>query len=304
MNPKVLVVEDNKDLLFGLETLLEINDFEVETALDGNKALKYLKNENKDQLPDIIISDIMMPKMDGYNFFKEVTVDERLSFIPFIFLTAKSTSDDIREGKLLGVDDYITKPFDEEDLLASIKGKIQRSQSNRKMARKIEKRILENLKIRNDLTLEKKDREEVKFLVVVWDEAWGPEIKAYYPKDNENKLVNIAVQLFNVTTAIYGKEKLKSSEDVLLKIETLDKYAYLLFDYLEDDEVRTGQRQFMLVVIAPNISYIKAREIKQHFNTIAEQVKAVDNVEDIDAEKYWKKMVECLAKPIIEEINL
>ena len=107
-----------------VKLLLESNDYRVETAKTGEDALKILSDLKTP--PDIIISDIMMPKMNGYNFFETVSDNLKWNRIPFIFISALSTPEDIRIGKMLGVDDYLTKPFKEEDLLATISGKVNR----------------------------------------------------------------------------------------------------------------------------------------------------------------------------------
>ena len=122
---EILIVDDNEDILFHLKVLLEENDYTIKTAVNGKEALKFLSEMKS--APDLIISDIMMPVMDGYEFFSSVSSHPQWNRIPFLFLTAKSTPEDIRLGKLLGVDDYITKPFKREDLLASISGKITRN---------------------------------------------------------------------------------------------------------------------------------------------------------------------------------
>ncbi|MCK4848744.1 MAG: response regulator, partial [Candidatus Heimdallarchaeota archaeon] len=110
MNPTILVVEDNPDVLFNIQVALEANEYEVETASNGKKAIKKLSEMGKN--PDLIISDIMMPEMDGYDFFNIVSQNSVWSRIPFVFLSAKSKPEDVRFGKILGADDYITKPFD------------------------------------------------------------------------------------------------------------------------------------------------------------------------------------------------
>ena len=122
MKPLVLIVEDNVDLLFNLDLILKSNNYRTIMAKNGIDALKKLENSNFN--PDIIISDILMPKMNGYEFFKKISNDSRWNRIPFIFLTARATPKDIRLGKLLGADDYIIKPFEEKDLLASITGRM------------------------------------------------------------------------------------------------------------------------------------------------------------------------------------
>ena len=97
-NPSlVMVVDDNEDILFNLQLLLESNKFEVITANSGKKALNVLKTVPN--LPDVIISDIMMPELDGYEFFRIVTNNPLWNQIPFVFLTARSSSEDIRFGR-------------------------------------------------------------------------------------------------------------------------------------------------------------------------------------------------------------
>ena len=125
MQPLILIVEDNADLLYNLNLILESNNYRTLLAKNGKEAIQILNN--LDEIPDIILSDILMPKMDGYEFFKEISTNTRWYRIPFIFLTAKTSPKDIRFGKLLGVDDYITKPFTEKDLLAVITGKVARN---------------------------------------------------------------------------------------------------------------------------------------------------------------------------------
>jgi DNA-binding response OmpR family regulator len=87
-----------------------------------------------DRLPDLILADIMMPLMDGYAFYERVRANPYLNHIPFIFLTAKSSEVDVRLGKELGADDYLTKPFSPEDLLASVRGKLRRVEQQRELA--------------------------------------------------------------------------------------------------------------------------------------------------------------------------
>ena len=123
MNPTVLVVEDNPDVLFNIQVALEANEYEVVTALNGKKALKTLSEMEKP--PDMIISDIMMPEMDGYELYQALSSNEDWKEVPILFLSALATPDDIRFSQILGVKDYITKPFKEEVLLDLIKEKIQ-----------------------------------------------------------------------------------------------------------------------------------------------------------------------------------
>jgi two-component system sensor histidine kinase/response regulator len=122
IKPLIMVVEDNLAMLDGLRDLLEIAEYRVSTASGGEEALELLNTVK----PDLIISDIMMPGMDGYLFHSLVRERPDLLTVPFIFLTARGEKADIRRGKELGVDEYITKPFDEEDLLIAIRSKLAR----------------------------------------------------------------------------------------------------------------------------------------------------------------------------------
>jgi signal transduction histidine kinase len=113
----VLVVEDDQFLLEGLQELLEIYagpyKLNVFTAINGQKGLEVLTRCT----PDLIISDIMMPIMDGFTFLREVRKNPEWVQIPFIFLTAKGERRDIHEGLRSGVEEYITKPYDSDELL-------------------------------------------------------------------------------------------------------------------------------------------------------------------------------------------
>ena len=142
--PLILVVDDNLEFLSGVELTLTMEGYQVWTATNGQEALYKLQSAfqgdkgesvSLDRLPDLILADIMMPLMDGHNFYERVRANPYLNHIPFIFLTAKSSQDDIRYGKELGADDYLTKPFSPVDLLASIRGKLRRVEQQRTLSR-------------------------------------------------------------------------------------------------------------------------------------------------------------------------
>lgn len=122
MKYTILIVEDSISVLEALRGLLVASGYEVMTAFNGREALDQLPN----QKPHLIISDIMMPVMDGREFFKRLRSCSDWNDIPFIFLTARGQGSEVREAKKLGVDDYLVKPFSSEDLLAIVEGKLQR----------------------------------------------------------------------------------------------------------------------------------------------------------------------------------
>ncbi|MCR5862780.1 response regulator [Flavobacterium sp. J372] len=119
---KVLLIEDNKDIRENVLEILELSGYEAFSASNGllgvEEALKHV--------PDIILCDIMMPELDGYGVLEALGNYEQTSAIPFIFLTAKAERPDIRKGMELGADDYLTKPFDDTDLLNAIESRLKK----------------------------------------------------------------------------------------------------------------------------------------------------------------------------------
>lgn len=112
----ILIVEDDFGIQENLKILLTSEGYLVRTAGNGIEALKEIESE----IPELIISDIMMPYLDGYELFHKVHNELKLYHIPFIFLTAKTERSDLRYGPGLGASDYITKPFENEDILKSV----------------------------------------------------------------------------------------------------------------------------------------------------------------------------------------
>src|ERR1035437_1343624 len=128
---KVLIVEDNDDLLNFMKATLS-EDFTVFTALDGEIAWKFILK----QIPDLVISDIMMPNMDGFELCKIMKSTYETSHIPLILLTALSEKTDQLYGLGLGADDYLTKPFDMNLLTQRIKSIIHNREVVREKALK------------------------------------------------------------------------------------------------------------------------------------------------------------------------
>jgi two-component system, sensor histidine kinase and response regulator len=121
----VLVVEDNPAMNNAICDILELNSYRVRSAHNGQEALNYLQTER----PDVILCDIMMPHMDGYTLLRHTRADERLRTLPFIFLTARSSEDDRRQAKTIGIEDYLVKPVDPEDLTIAVENALRRSRN-------------------------------------------------------------------------------------------------------------------------------------------------------------------------------
>lgn len=117
----VLVVDDEPKNIQLLGNLLKENGYDVEFALDGEKALEWLDSKQF----DLILLDIMMPGIDGYEVCRQIKADISKQHIPIIFITAKVSTDDIVKGFEVGCSDYVTKPFKAPELLARVKKEVE-----------------------------------------------------------------------------------------------------------------------------------------------------------------------------------
>ena len=122
---KILLVDDEVDILEFLKYNLEQEKFEVLVSSNGNDALK-----NIEQIPDLIVLDIMMPEMDGFELYQKIKNEKKYQHIPIIFLTAKSGETDEIKGLDLGASDYIQKPVSPKKLIARIKSNLRKSEES------------------------------------------------------------------------------------------------------------------------------------------------------------------------------
>ncbi|MBN1121874.1 MAG: hybrid sensor histidine kinase/response regulator [Anaerolineae bacterium] len=127
----ILVVDDDPAVLASVTDFLRFKSYTCLAAADGIQALGIMQQHT----PDLIVSDIMMPKIDGYEFYQAVRENTAWALIPFIFLSAKGEQKDIRLGYRLGVEHYITKPFETEDMLIAIRSRLQRTAEMQAAAR-------------------------------------------------------------------------------------------------------------------------------------------------------------------------
>lgn len=123
MSKKILLIEDDKTVRENTAELLELSNYKVETASNG----KIGVDKASVFLPDVVVCDIMMPEMDGYEVLENLSKNETLRTVPFIFLSAKTDHKDIRRGMNLGADDYLTKPFEEEELIDAIESRLAKA---------------------------------------------------------------------------------------------------------------------------------------------------------------------------------
>jgi DNA-binding response OmpR family regulator len=120
---KILVIEDEPEMRRNIMTLLRYREYESIEAENGRLGVEMARRE----MPDLILCDVMMPELDGYEVLRALRAEPKLALIPFIFLTAKGEKDDLRSGMNLGADDYLTKPVGNADLVQAIEARLHRS---------------------------------------------------------------------------------------------------------------------------------------------------------------------------------
>lgn len=118
----ILVIEDDPAYRNMMETILQMEGFEVQSASDGSSGLDMIMNKR----PDLILCDIMMPGIDGHTVLQAVRENNSLAEIPLIFVTALGERTDVRRGMSAGADDYLPKPFSADELLAAVTGRMRR----------------------------------------------------------------------------------------------------------------------------------------------------------------------------------
>lgn len=120
---RILVIEDNQEVRENLEEILELYGYEVDSAKDGKEGV----DKALAQIPDLILCDVMMPRLDGFGVLNILSKRQETAAIPFIFLTAKAEKADFRRGMNLGADDYITKPFYKDELLSVLETRLRKT---------------------------------------------------------------------------------------------------------------------------------------------------------------------------------
>lgn len=124
---KVLVIEDNEDIREGTVEVLQLAGYEAIAAPNGKAGVDMAINE----MPDVILCDIMMPELDGYGVLYLLSKNPKVADIPFIFMTAKAERADMRKGMEMGADDYLTKPFDDLELFNAIESRLRKKNQSK-----------------------------------------------------------------------------------------------------------------------------------------------------------------------------
>ncbi|MEO3405551.1 response regulator [Mucilaginibacter sp. CAU 1740] len=125
MSKKILIIEDNTDIRENVVEILQLAGYNVLEAANGRHGVELATNH----IPDIILCDIMMPELDGYGVLYMLNKNPATAAIPFIFLTAKAERLDLRKGMEMGADDYLTKPFDDIELLNAVESRLKKKEA-------------------------------------------------------------------------------------------------------------------------------------------------------------------------------
>ncbi|MFX1388967.1 MAG: response regulator [Promethearchaeota archaeon] len=290
MKPLVFLVEDDEVLVKNFKIFLEMNEYDLISASNGKEGLEILSSlENP---PDIIISDILMPILDGYDFYMKVSEKTEWSRIPFFFLSGKTQPDDVRFGKMLGADDYITKPFSPMALLEKISKKIKESREIKKSSRLLEEKLKDILKY-EEPSLETRSKADYYYIFYMsWDDEKGPIILDFFPKNliPSLNLEELTTQLYSTLIKIYEFEQVLEKNQFIMRIvkDLID--AYGLIDKIEDNSViapKSGKGTFMVCAITPNFHYLNSERIRDILKKIAFNIKAK---RDLNIKQYWEEI--------------
>ncbi|QEC79550.1 response regulator [Mucilaginibacter ginsenosidivorax] len=203
MSKKVLIIEDNNDIRENVVEILELANYQVFDANNGKKGVELAIKE----LPDIILCDIMMPELDGYGVLYMLNKNTDTAAIPFIFLTAKAERVDLRKGMELGADDYLTKPFDDMELLNAIESRLKKKELHQNFYSKSLDR-LNSLIAKNDglaelrkIIAERKGRQVKKNQVIYYESDKGNGL--YLVITGRIKTIKLAEDGRELMTGIY-----------------------------------------------------------------------------------------------------
>ncbi len=212
--PLLLIIEDNEDVTYYLKTCLEDN-YQIMTSRNGKEGVE----KALETLPDIIISDVMMPEMDGFEVCKILKEDERTSHIPIILLTAKATSEDKLTGLTHGADAYLIKPFEKEELIVRLNKLLEVRQRLQKKYNStlISSQNLSKFETKEDTFI---DKVEKIILQNLQDESFSVHELAHALHLSRSQVHRKIKALTNLSTAIYVRHiRLQKAKELLASTE-------------------------------------------------------------------------------------
>ncbi|UXP31433.1 response regulator [Reichenbachiella agarivorans] len=278
---QILLIEDNDSVRENTAEILELAGYGVLTASNGKEGIEMLRQE----IPDLIICDIMMPGLDGYGVLHIVMKNPVTSHIPFIFLTAKAEKSDMRKGMNLGADDYLTKPYDDVELLDAVEARLHRT---RHIQKDYETSVsgLDNffndakqIQSLKDLSKEKKLR------------TYKKKMNLYHQGDFPNHLVYIKsgkVKTYKTNTdskelitGLFGKEEFLGFNDLItqsdhsegaMAIEDVEAYFIPKDDFLQLIYKDRSVASSFIKILSKNIKEIEEKMLHLAYNSVRQRV--------------------------------
>lgn len=275
--PLILIVDDNTENLQYLGTLLAQNNYEPIAAINGFQALDFLKSD----LPELILLDVLMPKMDGFEVCKRIKSNRETQNIPIMFLTAKTETEDLVKGFELGAFDYLTKPFNPNELLIRVKTHIDLFQTRKALEKsnKALKKKEDKIQQLNQV-LSFKFEEKAQRLEHAQEEILQQEYKSELADVTSGTLHNVKNLLNSVkTSSVLAMDKfIKSKSTAAFK-----KANQLLRDNIDSIEefICNNPKGKMLMDYYLNIEEILDKEsdtIEQELQLISEKVFAIESI--------------------------
>ena len=224
----ILVIDDEKKIRETILQILELYEYQTREADNGRNGLELAKQF----LPDLIVCDVMMPEMDGYEFLEALRNQEETTMIPCILVTAMTDKRDIRQGMELGADDYLTKPFTADELIQAIESRLERHQKIvEKFDEELEEKNILIHEIRQQIKEHKKTLNTKEDLIGLKDSIID---KLLSNLSNTTNNINLAVKMLR-------KAETKDKQEVYLQIleEECDKEITLLNEMKELQKILT-----------------------------------------------------------------
>lgn len=278
MSNKILIIEDNKEVRENIAEILELDGYNCSVASDGIKGIEQARNI----IPDLILCDIMMPQLDGYGVLNIIRKDDVLKHTPFLFLTAKNEREDFRKGMGLGADDFLTKPFDDIDLLKAIELRLKQSRKNVIQQKSMYQQLVDEstLKIRLLDHLNPSDERQYKERDIIYkcDEypRWifyiksGIVKKSSFSDSGKELILNIYAQneYFGLESALMDtsyNEQIQCLEDTQLILYSIEEFKSLIHQDLNLHEL-------VLNWIAHRSNFVKQQCIAYAYSSVRRRV--------------------------------